>query len=190
MTPQPQSHLALRRARFLTDLEVTPLADGQNWRLTRRLEFFDARGEFHVVPKGFVTDFASIPPLGRIGYVMLMFGLAVFGLGLFVHQSEVLSWLGFVLWMLGSAVIWLACDFDDDERLDGPAVLHDDGYRRPRLGRRPWKMKLYWDRILFQAMRANGVPYWKAWLVWFNVAVFGWLAWQRDAAPNQEANHE
>ena len=63
-------------SRFLTALSVTPLADGQQWRVgCDRNENWNPCNEFEyqsdtlghsvVVPLGFITDFASIPQMLR-----------------------------------------------------------------------------------------------------------------------------
>ena len=60
-------------SRFLTALSVTPLADGQQWRLNEDLQYrstllLDATphdGDVIRVPKGFITDFASVPAMLR-----------------------------------------------------------------------------------------------------------------------------
>lgn len=49
-------------ARFLDTLDVSPLPDGQLWRLNKNFRFeSDAYGALLTVPAGFVTDFASTP---------------------------------------------------------------------------------------------------------------------------------
>jgi hypothetical protein len=156
--------------KFLNKLAVTPLT-GNNWQLVAGLKFRDANGDIHFVPAGFVTDFASIPSLARLGAVIM---LAAAALGLLIGP---IAWI-FVI--AGFLIAWLDPVLNGDEKLDAPAVLHDNGYRRARLGNTSWVMKFYWDWILFIAMRANGEPLWKCWLIWFNVAAFGWIAWYQD----------
>jgi hypothetical protein len=46
---------------FQTILIVSPFADGTYWYLRADLRWLAASGEQYVVPRGFVTDFASIP---------------------------------------------------------------------------------------------------------------------------------
>lgn len=158
-------------AKFLTPLEVTPLADGKNWRVVSDLKFEDANGFIHCVHAGFVTDFASIPSLARIGSGLMIAGIVT------------LPWIGCIAIaaiMAGLVICWIADDLNCDPLLDAPATLHDEGYRRPHLGQTSWTLKFYWDWILFSAMRANGEPLWKCWLIWCNVAAFGWVAWYQD----------
>ena len=62
---------------FTTPLILTPLDDGRRWRLVEPFEYRIDDDPLHkiTVPKGFVTDFASIPrvfwrllpPWGRYG---------------------------------------------------------------------------------------------------------------------------
>ena len=168
-------------AHFVTDLVATPLRDGKNWRLVHDLKFRDQMGNLHVIHAGFVTDFASIPSLARIGAFLMLLGFALdlSGFG----RDRFISLVGVVLLALGFVICWLADDLNGDDLLDGPATLHDEGYRRKRLGKTAWTMKFYWDWILFTAMRANGEPLWKCWLIWFNVAAFGWVAWFKERQP-------
>jgi hypothetical protein len=164
-----------QEAKFLTPLEATPLPDGKNWRVRSDLRFQDANGFIHVVHAGFVTDFASIPSLARIGASLMLLGGAWFPLFAFRFLL-----LGLVLAGIGFVICWVADSLNCDPLLGAPATLHDDGYRRQRLGQTSWTLKFYWDWILFSAMRANGEPLWKCWLIYLNVAVFGWLAWWQD----------
>ena len=51
---------------FTTPLILTPLADGHHWRLVRGFTYHVSSkhsGDKITVPKGFTTDFASIPRL-------------------------------------------------------------------------------------------------------------------------------
>ncbi|MEI8288790.1 MAG: DUF1353 domain-containing protein [Verrucomicrobiota bacterium] len=163
-------------AHFVTDLVATPLRDGKNWRLVHDLKFRDQVGNLHIVHAGFTTDFASIPSLSRIGAFLMLLGFAL---------DRLVSDWGVILLLLGFVICWLADDLNGDDLLDGPATLHDEGYRRPRLGNTAWTMKFYWDWILFTAMRANSEPLWKCWLIWFNVAAFGWVAWFDDGRKHK-----
>ena len=50
---------------FTEDLVVSPLPDGRNWKVVEEFYYYldDEYGERITVPKGFITDFASIPPI-------------------------------------------------------------------------------------------------------------------------------
>ena len=46
---------------FKSILVASPFADGKYWYLREDLRWSSISGDQHIVPKGFVTDFASIP---------------------------------------------------------------------------------------------------------------------------------
>jgi hypothetical protein len=162
-------------AKFLSSLEVTPLPDGKNWRLDDPLLFRDPTGFYHRVDKGFVTDFASIPSLSRLGALLMALAFLLNSFFPSLWRAE----FSIVIFGLGFLIAWLADDLNGDDQLDAPATIHDHGYRRV-FGGEPWTMKFYWDWILFVAMRANGCGLAKSLLIYFNVTVFGWLAWYQD----------
>lgn len=175
-------------ARFTTKLECTPLPDGKNWRIDSDLKFLDQRGDLHKVPAGFVTDFASIPDLDRLGLWIAVVGLIFCaGHGFVLNELDL---IGIPLLLTGLFIVWICPTLNRDDQLDAPATLHDEGYRRPRYGRSAWLMKFYWDWLLFQAMRANREPLWKCWLIWFNVAAFGWIAWYQDSHRHANPHHK
>lgn len=51
------------RNSFTTPLIVTPLDDGRRWELVRAFRYITVPNDYILIPKGFVTDFASIPSL-------------------------------------------------------------------------------------------------------------------------------
>jgi Protein of unknown function (DUF1353) len=169
-----------RKARFLTKLLATDLPDGVNHRLYKPLKFLDQNGDLHVVPAGFVTDFASIPPLAYIAGVVMCFTVPAL---LWTAWFHLLNWMllfngitAFAIW-----VCIIAWHFNSNDKLDAPATIHDNGYRRRHLGSlgSQIRMKQYWDGILYQAMRANGVDLFTANTVWFMLLLFGWFAYFR-----------
>ena len=168
------------QAKFLTPTKVEYFR-ANLWKLSDVLKFRDSHGDVHVVPAGFVTDFASIPSLARIGAVIMLLGLLLCFLSLILGGS---------IFALGFAIAWLDPLLNGDDNLDGPATVHDDGYNRCRLGNSAWVMKFYWDWVLFDAMRAVGEPLWKCGLIWFNVSAFGWLAWYSDGRKHRHNNTE
>lgn len=181
---------------FKSALDCTPLPDGKNWRLNRDLRFVDPRGDEHLVHAGFVTDFASIPSLSRIGALLILLGAGLIWASPFAwgmaNAMRAINWMhlaGAVICFLGIGIVWVSDDLNGDDQLDAPATLHDDGYRRPRHGAASWSLKFYWDWLLFCAMRLNREPLWKCWLIWFNVAVFGWVAWYQDGRRHT-AHHQ
>ena len=49
---------------FLNDLKITPLSDGKRWMVLDEFKYYSPLiRECISIPKGFVTDFASIPRL-------------------------------------------------------------------------------------------------------------------------------
>lgn len=50
---------------ILTPLVVSPVADGIHWKLFQNFELMDDKLGMVIVPKGFLTDFGSIPMLIR-----------------------------------------------------------------------------------------------------------------------------
>jgi len=151
---------------------VTPLDDGVNWRLEHDLIYQDSNGTIITVPAGFITDFASIPALNRIGL-----GVAAAGVLLanFNQHRPFFHWLGHVLTVKGFWIVWISNSLMCDDLLDAPATVHDWGYRVLR------GSKLHWDGVLYRAMRATKRPLWKRLIIWFNLVLFGWAAWWSNA---------
>jgi len=158
---------------------VTPLPGGKNWQLNKPLVFRDPTGKVHVVEGGFVTDFASIPSLSRLGALIMALAFLLNSFSPEFWRAE----LSLVICGLGFLIAWLADDLNGDDQLDAPATIHDHGYQLERGG--SWTMKFYWDWILFTAMRANGCGLAKSLLIYFNVSAFGWLAWCQDGEKRQ-----
>jgi hypothetical protein len=152
--------------KFTTPFNVSPLPDGINWILKSRSVFHPALAEPVIVPKGFITDFASIPPLATI------FGLLL--VPLIPLAAFVTSWC----WPLVAfclLVVIISDGLNCDDRLDAPATAHDFLYRTHSRSRQ------LADAILREGMRCQKVPFWKAFIVWFNVRIFGWKAWNDNA---------
>lgn len=121
-------------ARFLSPLQVvraeraldkaTP--DAGAWVLTRPLVYeSDTVGARITVPKGFRTDFASVP---RLPLAYLLFG---------------------------------------GDIGDAAATVHDFIYSRAMFDRKTC------DAVFREALKAEGVPAWKAGAMWFGVRLFG-----------------
>lgn len=164
--------------RFLTPIQATPLADGKNWRMGGDLIYEDPEGMQHVTPKGFVTDWASIPELSRLAAYVLLVAVPLLAAACWIH----LVWLAvlaglvcvFSLW-----VAWVAPLLNNDDQLDAPAGGHDKDYQTLGFN------KFVADLRLFLAMGAPGPErtpskLWKRWLVYFNVSAFGWKAYWDD----------
>ena len=160
------------QARFLTPIVVIPLDDGINWRLEHDLVFQDSDGTMVIVPAGFITDFASIPSISKIG---LGIAAAGYGLSQFTASLPHVHWVGHALAVFGCWCIWIADSLNRDDMLDAPATVHEVGYRVLR------GSTSHWDGVLYRAMGATRRPMWKRLLIWGSVAAFGWSAWQGDA---------
>ena len=151
--------------RFLSKLHVEPLPGGKA-RLTAHLDYIDPWGKIIMVPRGFETDFASVPSLARFGVI----AAAMFQLFTIDSAWWYLAEL-FAFWVIFVSE-WLE-NRDSDEA----AVVHDFLYTtqtRPRFVA---------DMILFSALDARGAPYnplWKRLLFLINVRIFGFIPWHDD----------
>ncbi|MEI8289575.1 MAG: hypothetical protein WCH99_08875 [Verrucomicrobiota bacterium] len=188
----------MKWGRFITSL-ITEQVDYAHWRVrTHALKFLDRRGDLHVVHVGFITDFATIPPLDFIAGLVLCFSVPFSIFFAWFHQLNYLLATGAVD-LAGFFVVLTAHQFNDNELLDAPATIHDEGYRRKRYGN--WltqlRMKLYWDRLFFEAMmsvramskppklswwkrtfgRPDTIPLWVAVSNYIAVSTIGWIAW-------------
>ena len=184
---------------FINSLVVEQV-DYAHWRVkSHPLKFKDRRGNLHIVHVGFITDFATIPPLDFIAGLVLCFSVPFSIFFAWFHQLDYLLATS-AIDAVAFFVVLTSHQFNDNELLDGPAALHDDGFRRPRYGN--WltqiKMKLYWDRLFFEAMmsvrhrtkpmrfswfkrtfgRPDTIPLWVAVAIYIAVSTIGWIAWQ------------
>lgn len=136
---------------FRTDL-VAKLIDVSNdesciWELERSLVYDSAILPFRVeVPRGFKTDFASVP---RLPMAYLLTGNTA-------HR---------------------------------PAVIHDYFYRNHREHeyRNSLTRKIV-DEVFYEAMLAEGVDRWRAWLMWSAVRTFGASSWESLPEENCQKN--
>lgn len=126
---------------FTTPLVVTPLPDGKYWRLLEEFDYHVGSKDSDVfvhVPKGFVTDFASIPRF---------------------------------LWFLPP---WA--------KYNKAPVLHDCLYRTKKLMGQTISRKRA-DSIFLEAMLVDfrchkAIGVFIAYLEYFGVRCFAWLAWK------------
>ena len=166
---------------FITSLKVTPLPDGVRWRLDSPLKYLDDSGALITVPTGFVTDFASIPPLATIGGIVELLGALAFFIAFGQSWDWILAPAGIVV-ALAWFVVMIADGMEHEGTYDEAAALHDWLYatRCRSFQRSNW--------ILFRAMIAKGAGHtviWKRVIIWLAVAVFGFIAWDSDARkPN------
>ena len=148
---------------FTTPLIITPLSDGRNFKL---IEEFDydvgvlGSGDTIHVPKGFVTDFASIPhvPIALLGLVAVFLG----------------NWLGNIwLSILGACIIFCIVQLPNAGKYGKAAVLHDRIYQTHSRTRREA------DSIFKEAMLVSGTLPITAFVIWLAVRLFGFWAWRK-----------
>lgn len=144
-------------------MDASPLGDGVNWRLNKPLVYTSPTGVETVIPEGFVTDFASVPDLARLGLAVLIVGY----------------FLSFI-WLVaaGAVIIFFSKTIDDNAKTDEPAVLHDWRYARQD------KTFFFANWELFTTL-GIGNPLWLRFLYWFNLTLFGIFAWKSDAKKSK-----
>ncbi len=147
---------------FTSPLIVTPLPDGVNWKLVEEFDYHVGAEEsddvIHV-PKGFVTDFASVPQL-----LITLIGIAVATAGYI---------LGFPwLFILGVIFVFVSVQLPKSGSYGKAAVIHDYIYQAHIRTRKEA------DDIFREAMGVLLVSTWKIFLMYWAVRLSGWLAWR------------
>lgn len=133
-------------ASFTNSLKTEWLPDGRHWKITETYEFHcgDAySGLFARVPKGFVTDLASIP-------------------------------LG-VRWLIPKAgKNAQAAAFHDILYKTGAMIMRvDDNEKSVPVSRGMC------DAMMYQAMRALSVKWWRRELIYRGLQIGGWVSWSK-----------
>ncbi len=147
---------------FTSPLIVTPLPDGISWKLVEEFDYHVGAEEsdnvIHV-PKGFVTDFASIPQL-----LITLIGIAV------VTAGHILGfhWLFF----LGVFIVFVSVQLPKSGSYGKAAVIHDYIYQTHIRTRKEA------DDIFREAMGVLRVRIWRIFLMYWAVRLFSWLAWR------------
>ncbi len=108
-----------------------------------------------------------------------------------IETSGAVEWRGtiLILWPgkttdLASVPKLLRPLIDDDEPgLRLAAMLHDAAYRNWPCFSPVSLTRREADAMLFDVAVAQGLPAWKAWLVWYGVRLFGWRHWKRRVLP-------
>ena len=147
---------------FTSELWVTPLRGMRNWKLLRRFTYhIGSKHSRHYisVPKGFITDFASVPKLTSPLFTLI-------GLGLYLLGFDT---LGVIILLIICALSW----FREWGKHGKAAVIHDRLYQTHEVTRRMA------DLIFYEAMLIGGTKKWKAKLMYFGVRIFGFLAWRK-----------
>lgn len=147
-------------------LHVTPLAGGRA-RTESALHYITPCGKHIAVPRGFETDYASVPSLARFASFVLI-----------IAQIIAMFWLPtfYLIEVVALAVICVA-EWLENRDSDTAAVIHDWLFKTRMFGF--WKS----NYILFMAMNARGAPFnplWKRWLFLINVCLFGMIPWRQD----------
>jgi len=152
---------------FITRLDCSPDQDGVYWTLNKPLKYIDHFGRLIVVPAGFTTDFASIPPLSTIG-------------GSIVALGAILAQFWPFWWLLAAAawvVAMLSSKFEHEGTWDEASCLHDYLYHSRITGF--WRSNL----TFYEAMKAKGggfTPRIKRWILFMAVNLGGYKAWRDD----------
>lgn len=76
-------------------------------------------------------------------------------------------------------LLWI---FGPNERHQRAALFHDAGYRF-----QPVPNRSAIDELFRTMMVADGVPYWKAWLMWAAVRCFGARRWKENRCGSSAA---
>jgi hypothetical protein len=153
-----------RTGAFLTTCKLTPMPDGETWRLYGPLKYRGASGEIINVPEGFVTDLASIPPVAWIGGVLVILGLGFDWLN---------SWSNIAI-ALGLLFVFLSPYLRHDGKYTDAAVVHDYIYRIHMFPR--W----HCDGLFLEMMKVLHVTLWQRWIIYLNVRAFGFMAWRNE----------
>lgn len=154
---------------FVGALDVTPLPDAVRWKLHSDFIYTANSGSRIVIPAGFVTDFASIPPLNKLGFALILLGRGI-------SNISRVCWLGYLLVLLGLFAVWVADELRPWGEYGYAAILHDYLYNNLLYNRRRC------DYLLLEGMKACGTPKWKMFAIFTFVRLFGWIPWWRKSA--------
>lgn len=147
-------------AHFNDELIASPENDGRHWILKKRFQYQSSNFGKITCPKGMVTDFASIPPLNLIGVFFALVSTIFF--------PSVISLIGLILSLFVISISHLLRPTGSYTRA---ATIHDFLYSDRT------RCRSDCDGILYEAMLVCGTIWWKRWLIWFNVRIFGWACW-------------
>jgi len=164
----------ISRGKFLTPLLLTPLTDGKRWRVEGPFTYSLVGGGHVIVASNFITDLASIPPLAWIGAPILMIGI------IFIPLIHILA---SILMAIGLAIVMLSPFFLPFGKYTEAAVLHDWLYRNHLFPR--WMC----DGLLLEAMEVSKVPRWQRLIIYYNVRMFGWIAWSNEKRSLRNIGH-
>lgn len=162
---------------FTAPLIATDLPDGRRRRVHEPFTYYVGSENSNVsytVPKGFVTDGASVPMLSNpwisvAGIVAVLLG----------HHFD-FNWL---IW-IGLAWLFAVCIgtiFPFWSRYGKAAVLHDYLYQSKLVSR------AMADLIFREAMIVLKVPKWQYSLMYWAVRSFGWIRYSKNNLPVESA---
>lgn len=151
---------------FLTDLKAEQLNRWQ-WKLLDDLMFVGADNQVFIASRGTVTNFASVKAIRTFAVRLIVLWLLLI---LVPQLSGLVSiWVPLVLqpymllgWVLSLSLYAAVIGYGNKA-----STIHDDLYRAGQLPR------AYCDWVFFCALRAEGVAYWRAVLMWLGVRLGG-----------------
>ena len=158
---------------FLTRPGLIPLPDGKYFTLDADLKFIMPGGRVIIVPGGFKTDLASIPPLGVLGGCVLAIS---FLLGQFF-------WWAVFPAAAGLFVCIASAFLKAYGRYTRAAILHDWIFQTHLF---PFTVANW---ILMMAMTCDGVKRWERFLIWLNVQLFGLGIYRSDKRRISKGRH-
>lgn len=157
---------------FLNQLALTPRPDGGIWTVDHSFEAAAHHSLLRqlphgriTVPAGFATDLASIPALGPVGGGVM---LAAFIL------AQWFPWAGWALMFIGFLVTVASAYLLHYGKYTRAAVLHDWLYRSHLVHR------YIADQVLLEAMKECQTARWERVAIYWNVRLFGWVAWRNE----------
>ena len=155
------------RNQFLECGAFQPVPNSRNFIVTERLHYIDPDGNEIVMEVGDMTDFASIPPLARLGMIV-----ALACQYLARKNPEWYFLEGFAAW------VCLIAEWLENSGTDEIAAIHDKIYQT--------RCRSFWKAnwILFKGMVAKGATrnnILKRILFYVNVTAFGIIPWIQDA---------
>jgi len=148
---------------FTTPLDVRVMADGRKFKVIKKFTYHigsEFSRNYIVVPRGFITDFASTD--------ILQWAAIILGFLYFIVSWFLPSWVGIIFMV----VILLALLITPFGKHTKGAVLHDFIYQTHI------KTRKEADEIFKEAMMVAGTPGWKAQLMYLGVRAFGFLSWK------------
>lgn len=148
---------------FTNNLEVTPCNNGIDWKLTKAFTYHVGSEKSKViikVPKGFVTDFASIPSL----FISLT-GTIIGIIGYFLNLP--------IIFIIGFLVTIISSVMPNWGKYGKAAIVHDYLYHCKMFDRG------ISDAIFLESMAVLSVPLIERKAMYLAVRYFGWLSWMK-----------